>query len=95
MGRHNSALAELSAPTSTSLSALAEQLRDGPLQELLELQLLTTELAARLEASPAERLEDLERLVRLSLSAMERFHAFTREFAAVLRDLTDAQRGTH
>jgi hypothetical protein len=95
MGRHNSALAELSAPTSTSLTALAEQLRDGPLQELLELQLRTTELATRLEASPVERLEDLERLVRLSLSAMERFHAFTREFAAVLRDLTDAHRDTH
>ena len=56
------------------------------------LQLKATELADRLADSPADRLEDLERLVRLSMSAMEQFHAFTREFAAVLRELTDAHR---
>lgn len=95
MGTQNSALAELSAPTSTSLTALAEQLRDGPLQDLLQLQLKATELADRLADSPTDRIEDLERLVRLSLSAMEQFHTFTREFAAVLRELTDAHRDTH
>jgi hypothetical protein len=86
MDTHNT-----SAPTSTSLSALAEQLRDGPLQDLVELQLKATELADRLANSPADRVEDVERLVKLSLSAMEQFHAFTREFAAVLRDLTHAR----
>jgi hypothetical protein len=95
MGIQNSAPAELSAPTSTSLSALAEQLRDGPLQDLLQLQLQATELADRLADSPADRIEDLERLLHLSLSAMEQFHAFTREFAAVLRELTDAHRDPH
>jgi hypothetical protein len=77
------------------LTALAEQLRDGPLQELIKLQLKTTELADRLADSPADRIEDLERLVRLSLSAMEQFHAFTREFAAVIQDLSDAHGDPH
>jgi hypothetical protein len=95
MRNQNPALADISAPTSTSLAELAEQLRDGPLQDLIRLQLKTTELADRLADSPADRIEDLERLVRLSLSTMEQFHAFTREFAAVLHELTDARRDAH
>jgi hypothetical protein len=78
-----------------SLAALAEQLRDGPLQELLELQIKATELADRLADRPADRVEDLEQLVRLSLSTMEQFHSFTREFAAVLKEITDARRHRH
>jgi hypothetical protein len=93
--QNTATLAETAAPPSTSLTALAEQLRDGPLQKLIELQLSATELADRLAASPADRIEDLERLVRLSLSAMEQFHAFSREFSAVLRELTDARRDPH
>ena len=93
MSTHDSAFLEDTAPS--SLSALAEQLRDGPLHELLELQMKATELADRLADSPADRLEDLERLVRLSLSAMEQFHSFTREFTAVLREITDARRHPH
>ena len=50
----------------------------------------TTALANRSTDSPPA-IEDLEQLVRLSVSAMEHFNAFTREFAAVLRELTDAQ----
>jgi hypothetical protein len=88
-------LAEAVAPTSTSLATLAEQLRDGPLQDLIELQLKAAELANRLEDSPADRIEDIELLVRMSLSTMERFHAFTREFAAALRELTDVHRDAH
>jgi hypothetical protein len=95
MGTQNFAPTDTFAPASTSLSDLAEQLRDGPLQDLIQLQLQATELADRLRDNPAERIEDLEQLVRLTMSAMERFHAFTREFAAVLRDLTDAHRNTH
>jgi hypothetical protein len=83
------------ASASTSLATLAAQLRDGPLQNLLELQLKATELAHRLAENPTDRIEDLEQLVRLSLSTMEQFHAFTREFAAVLHELTDAQRDAH
>lgn len=71
-----------------SLGALAEQLRDGPLQELVELQRRATELSQELGDSSAERLQHLEELVRLSLSAMGQFHSFTREFEAVLRELT-------
>jgi hypothetical protein len=93
MGIHNSALLDDAAPT--SLTALAEQLRDGPLQELLQLQLKATELADSLADSPANRIEDIERLVHLSLSAMEQFHAFTREFTAVLREITDARSHPH
>lgn len=93
MSTRDTAVLDKLAPT--SLTALAEQLRDGPLQELLELQIKATELADRLADSPAERIEDLERLVRLSLSAMEQFHSFTREFSAVLREITDARRHRH
>jgi hypothetical protein len=90
--RNTTRLADSAPP---SLAALAEQLRDGPLQELVALQIMATELADRLADSPADRLEDLEKLVRLSLSSMEQFHAFTREFAAALRELTDAQCHPH
>ena len=80
---------------SSSLASLAEQLRDGPLQELTVLQREAALLATRSPADPTERLEDLERLVRLSLSAMEHFHAFTREFQAVIRDLRDVNVDKH
>ena len=93
MSTQDSAFIDETAPT--SLAALAEQLRDGPLHELVELQLKATELADHLAASPADRIEDLEQLVRLSLAAMEQFNAFTREFTAVLREITDARRHPH
>jgi hypothetical protein len=93
MASESSALHVSRAPS--SLTELAEQLRDGPLQRLVELQMQTTAIADRLgEGSPA-RVEDVERLVRLSVSAMEHFNHFTRELAAVLRALTDAQRHPH
>ena len=85
----------LDQSAASPLTDLAAQLRNGPLQELLELQTKAAELADRLDDQPADRIEDLEGLVRLSLSAMEQFHAFTREFAAVLRELTDAHRTPH
>jgi hypothetical protein len=77
------------------LAALAEQLREGPLLQLHELQAQITELTDRLTDCPTRRVEDLERLVRLSLAAMSHFQAFTREFAAVLRELTDDHRHPH
>ena len=85
----------LDQSAASPLTDLAAQLRNGPLQGLLELQTKAAELADRLDDQPADRIEDLEGLVRLSLSAMEQFHAFTREFAAVLRELTDAHRTPH
>jgi hypothetical protein len=77
------------------LADLAEQLRDGPLQQLLELRAQIVELTEQVTGSRASRVEDLERLVRLSLSAMEHFNAFTREFATVLRELTNAHEHRH
>jgi hypothetical protein len=86
---------ESTSPATSSLAELAQQLRDGPLQQLLELQAQIAELTERVTDCPTSRVEDLERLVRLSVSAMEHFNAFTREFTAVLRELTDAHRQPH
>ena len=60
------------------------------------LQREAAKLALRAGSGSAEdRLEDLERLVLLSLSAMEHFRALTRGFQAAIRDLRDASVGTH
>ena len=80
---------DVRAPANSNLAALAEQLRDGPLQELVQLQLKATELASRPSGTPGHRLEDVADLVQLSISVMEHFHAFTREFQDALRELTD------
>jgi hypothetical protein len=85
----------LHAAANPSLTALAEQLREGPLLHLLELQAQMRELTERAHDCPTSRVDELERLVRLSVSAMEHFNAFTREFASVLRDLVDDQRDRH
>jgi len=92
MRNRNSAAPSLTEPAPASLAELAEQLLDGPLQNLIKLQRQAIELADRLADNPAGQIEDLETLVRLSLSTMEQFHTFTHEFAALLRDLTDVQR---
>jgi hypothetical protein len=93
MTSRNTVVDASSAPS--SIAALAEQLRDGPLQRLVELQMQTTALANRLADGAPAKLEDVEQLVRLSISAMQHFNAFTVEFAAVLRDLTDGRRHPH
>jgi hypothetical protein len=54
-----------------------------------------TELTERAAEPSTNQVEELARLVRLSVAAMEHFNAFTREFAAVLRELTDAHREPH
>ena len=86
---------ERAAVSPQPLTALGEQLRDGPLQQLLELQAQIAELTERVTDCPTSRVEDLERLVHLSVAAMEHFNAFTRELTAVLRELTDAHRSPH
>jgi NifB/MoaA-like Fe-S oxidoreductase len=75
--------------------ALAEQLRDAPLQQLIELQARANDVAAEVVANPGAHLEELAELVRLCLAAMEHFHDFTREFQTALRDLGDAARSDH
>ncbi len=64
---------------SHSLATLVQQLRDGPLQELVELHRKTTLLASDTAVDEREQLHRLTELALLSLSAMEQFHAFTRE----------------
>lgn len=86
---------ERTAATPQRLTALAEQLRDGPLQQLLELQAQIAELTERVKDCPTGRVEDLERLVHLSVAAMQHFNAFTCELTAFLRELTDAHRNPH
>jgi hypothetical protein len=93
MASENSALELPSVPS--TLTALAEELRDGPLQRLVELQIETTALANRLGDGATASIEDIEKLVRLSVSAMEHFNTFTRELAAALRELTDSERQPH
>jgi len=81
--------------TPSSLAALAEQLRDGPLLHLLELQAQMAQLTAGGSDNPTGRVDELAQLVQLSVSTMEHFNAFTREFASVLRGLVDDQREPH
>jgi hypothetical protein len=89
MASENSAL-HVPSPTD-----LAEQLRDGPLQRLVELQTQTAAIADRLADGTPARIEDIEQLVRLSVAAMQHFQHFTRELAALLTELADAPRRGH
>jgi hypothetical protein len=82
---------DLDEPAPQSLAAMAERLRMGPLQELHELQRHADRLADRPPQCPRERLEDLERLVQLSISAMEHFRVFTRDVQLMVREMTDAR----
>jgi hypothetical protein len=75
--------------------ALAEQLRDGPLQELIDLQVRAHDLATEMKAAPGDHLRELAELVRLSLSAMEHFHRFTCDFQSLIRDLGDDAKPSH
>jgi len=74
------------ACNSRSLAILAEQLRDGPLQELTELHRKTALLSDD-AVDEHERLQRLTELALVSLAAMEQFHAFTRELRAQIAAL--------
>ena len=84
-----------SAAQRSDLAALADQLRDGPLQQLVELHARIAALTDSLEHTRKSSVEELEPLVRLSVSTMAHFNAFTREFATVLRGLTDGHAQPH
>ena len=75
---------------SRSLASLAQQLRDGPLQELTELHRRAALLSKNAAADEHERLQQLTELALVSLSAMEHFHAFTRELRAQIASLAAA-----
>ena len=72
---------------SRSLATLAQQLHDGPLQELTELHRKTALLSTDAAVDEHERLQRLTELALVSLSAMEQFHAFTRELRAQIAAL--------
>ncbi len=76
---------------SRSLATLAQQLRDGPLQELAEVHRRTALLSKNAVVEDDERLQQLTELALVSLSAMEHFHAFTRELRAQIAALTNTQ----
>ena len=77
----------VSAFDSRSLATLAQQLYDGPLQELTELHRKTTLLSTGATVDDHERLQRLTELALISLAAMEQFHAFTRELRAQIAAL--------
>ncbi len=54
-----------------------------------------TELIERAADPSTNQVEEFAELVRLSVATMEHFNAFTSEFAAVLRELTNAHREPH
>ena len=72
---------------SRSLATLAQQLHDGPLQELTELHRKTALLSTDATVDPHERLQRLTDLALVALSAMEHFHAFTHELRAQIAAL--------
>ena len=72
---------------SRSLATLAQQLLDGPLQELTQLQRKTALLSTDAAVDEHERLHRLTELALVSLSAMEQFHAFTCELRAQIAAL--------
>jgi hypothetical protein len=80
-------------PTPRSLASLAQQLRDGPLQELTELHRKATLASDTVHTGHAARLEHLTELALLSLAAMEHFQAFTRELRAQIAGLVGASSG--
>ena len=73
---------------SCTLTTLAQQLHDGPLQELIELHRKTALLSTDVSVDEHERLERLTELALVSLSAMEHFQAFTRELRTQIAALT-------
>ncbi len=73
------------------LAAIANRLRQGPLQTIISLHERTTELAAEGETDEARQIEQLAELVRLSQLAMERFQLFSIELKVLLFELGQAR----
>jgi hypothetical protein len=73
------------------LAALANRLRQGPLEALLSLHDRTNALAAEGDTDPARQLEQLAELVRLSQLAMDRFQLFTIELKVLVFELGQAR----
>jgi hypothetical protein len=69
------------------LAALANRLKQGPVETINSLHARAAELAAEGETDPARQVEQLAELVRLSQLAMERFQVFTIELKVLLFEL--------
>lgn len=86
------------ATNSTSVAALAKQLRDGPLKSLAALRLRARDLAAADDGSGSERLEhlgDLEEMVLLAQCTMGQFHEFTKELLAHVERVAERSAVSH
>jgi hypothetical protein len=81
-------------PGRTSIAALADRLRHGPLQAMLTLHDKATALAAERDPDRTRQLEQLAELVRLAQLAMDRFQNFTIELKVLVFELGQA-RDTH
>lgn len=73
-------------------SAIAERLRDGPLQGLVALYFKAMTVAKEIETQPTDRLQQLGDLVRLAQAATERFQEFTTEVQALIDELAAHER---
>jgi hypothetical protein len=73
-------------------SAVAERLRDGPLQALVALYFKAMTVAKDIETVPTDRLQQLGDLVRLAQTATERFQEFTAEVQALIDELAAHER---
>jgi hypothetical protein len=77
----------------TTLTSLADRLRQGPLQSMLALHDKATALAAEreLELDDTRLLEQLAELVRLTQLTMDRFQTFTIELKVLVFELGQAR----
>ena len=75
----------------TSVAALADRLRHGPLQAMLTLHDKATALAAERDLDDTRELEQLAELVRLAQLAMDRFQNFTIELKVLVFELGQAR----
>ena len=73
-------------------SAIAERLRNGPLQGLVALYFKAMTVAKDIETQPTDRLQKLGDLVQLAQAATERFQEFTTEVQAMSDELAAHQR---
>jgi hypothetical protein len=77
-------------PVATTVDALAERLRDGPLRTLLTLHVRAGMLAGETDSDSGQRLEKLVELVELTRVAMAQFHDFTLEVQSLIDHLSAA-----
>jgi hypothetical protein len=74
---------------------LAENLRDGPLKTMAELQARAAALAGRIGADDAEAPRELAELVLLARAAMSQFRELTQELKALVDALAEPPADKH